>query len=920
MRALSTRSPILLESVQVAAPAIGPVLVGIGYYLGAQVAFYIGTLTQMFAPFWPPNVVLLCALLVVPERQWWKYVLAAFPAHLIAELGVEMPLPQLLLAFVCNTGVATLTAISLRRLVNGPPWLDSVRHASLYLAVAVACPAAVGLLAGFEPTLGDGNLDSYWAFWWRWSLSNVLGGLTLTPLFLAWFAAPFSWRRLIQSRSPLEAFAIGLALLATCTVALGADFDEVSSGFMPMLLCAPVPVIFAAAVRFGGRGASGAVFVVTVLSIWHAMQGHGPFAYGSPGQIVLSLQVFLIVISAPVLLIAALVEELRRSEEKFRVVAEMVPAALFTATPEFGSEYSNPRFSEYTGLSPAQLTGMRWMDALHPDDRAKVEAARREGARTGESFEIECRARGADGSYRWFAVRWRPVIDPDGTAIRWFGATIDIDDLKRSEADLRRANERLERLLANMTEYQYSIGRDWRVLECNAAAAACSGAAQEELVGRNFWEILPDERGGELERQFRLTMDCGIPTRFEAPMAGQKSLWKEYHVYPIPEGISVFATDITQRRVAELFANQTRELLQSSLDAMSAHVAILDRTGTIITVNAAWREFAESSGYSDPEAGKGLDYFAVWRAARPNCEETSIAGIKALLNGERSRFRCDYLCRCADPPRWFQLRAAVFATEAGQHVVVAHDEITEIKQSEEALRHATAQILKLQDDERRRIARELHDSTSQNLLGASLSIEQVLRSAASLAPSAQATLQQAQSLIEQSQRELRTVAYLLHPPMLEAGGLPAALGWFVEGFTARTEISVKLHVSPSLDRIGDEIEAALFRVAQEALTNVHRHAGSASASVRLSRRRAGDRSYIVLAIADNGKGMPHALIGADQHVRVGGTPGKLGVGLIGMQERLRQLNGQLKIRSGPVGTVVKATVAEPVGSTASSFD
>src|SRR5437899_3104069 len=109
---------------------LGPLLTAILYYLGAEAAFAIGTLTQQFAPFWPPNVVLLCALLVAPRRHWLLYIAAAFPAHVLAERGVAMPLPQLLAAFGCNVSITLLNAIALNRILRDPPGLTSLRDAS----------------------------------------------------------------------------------------------------------------------------------------------------------------------------------------------------------------------------------------------------------------------------------------------------------------------------------------------------------------------------------------------------------------------------------------------------------------------------------------------------------------------------------------------------------------------------------------------------------------------------------------------------------------------------------------------------------------------------------------------------------------------------------------------------------------------
>src|SRR5690242_7574463 len=125
----------------------GALLLAVAYYLGAEAAFFVGTLSdKIFAPFWPPNIVLLCALLLSPTRRWWLFIVAVFPAHVIAEIGVGMGAQQLLVAFATNCAVAMVNAAALRRLTGGPPWFGSLRNACLYIAVtAVASPALVAL-------------------------------------------------------------------------------------------------------------------------------------------------------------------------------------------------------------------------------------------------------------------------------------------------------------------------------------------------------------------------------------------------------------------------------------------------------------------------------------------------------------------------------------------------------------------------------------------------------------------------------------------------------------------------------------------------------------------------------------------------------------------------------------------------------
>src|SRR5262245_62204735 len=150
----------------------GPAFLALIYFLGAEAAFYIGTLSdRIFALFWPPNVVLFCALLIVPQRRWWLYIAAAFPAHVVAEVGVGMPAPQLLVAFATNCMVALLNAYGVRRFVGDPPWFGTFQKASLYIVIAAGVSPALSALGGaFVPILGrseERRVGKECGSWWR---------------------------------------------------------------------------------------------------------------------------------------------------------------------------------------------------------------------------------------------------------------------------------------------------------------------------------------------------------------------------------------------------------------------------------------------------------------------------------------------------------------------------------------------------------------------------------------------------------------------------------------------------------------------------------------------------------------------------------------------------------------------------------
>jgi signal transduction histidine kinase len=302
-------------------PLHGPLLVALGYFAGAEAAFYIGTLSdQIFALFWPPNAILFCALLVVPQRRWWLYVAAAFPAHVAAELGVGMPAPQLLVAFATNCLVVLPNAWAVRRFVGAPPWFGNWRKALRYILIAAGIGPAVAALGGaFVPIMGGGAPADYWIFWSHWYFANALPNLTLGPVFLIWFSDHVRSDGWTLSRRHVEAVALGLLLLAAClAIALPA---QVENALGPAMLLLPLPLLIWAAVRFGEKGASAAILMVAVIFTWDGLHGGTLFPHPNPERSLLALQLFLTGLSIPILLLGAVIDELRRTERTTRDLA-----------------------------------------------------------------------------------------------------------------------------------------------------------------------------------------------------------------------------------------------------------------------------------------------------------------------------------------------------------------------------------------------------------------------------------------------------------------------------------------------------------------------------------------------------------------------------------------------------------------------
>jgi two-component system, NarL family, sensor kinase len=245
--------------------------------------------------------------------------------------------------------------------------------------------------------------------------------------------------------------------------------------------------------------------------------------------------------------------------------------------------------------------------------------------------------------------------------------------------------------------------------------------------------------------------------------------------------------------------------------------------------------------------------------------------------------------------------------ELGVHTIcVVATELTALIESNEALRvseislrQLSARLLRLQDEERRRIARDLHDTTGQKIAVLSMTLDRLLKLVDQNKTDVTDAIVESRSMVTKVGEEIRTLSYLLHPPLLDECGLASAVGWYVEGFTKRSGIRVEINVDDDLPRLPTDAETALFRVVQESLTNVHRYSGSSRAEIRIT--RIGDSVH--LEVVDHGKGLRAAAAEATPTA----TP-SLGVGIPGMRERIRQLRGQLDVEFRLDGTRVRASL------------
>jgi len=476
----------------------------------------------------------------------------------------------------------------------------------------------------------------------------------------------------------------------------------------------------------------------------------------------------------------------------------------------------------------------------------------------------------------------------------------------------------------------------------NATAERIFGYSAQEAIGQPITIIIPAELREEEAQIIKRLRNGERIDHFETVRVTKngKRLNISLTISPIKDsqgrviGASKIARDITESKLTEKELREKQELLRAAFTQTYSFLAILSNDGTVVEAN---RAALEGTGFSRNEV-IGSKLWDVWWGSL--LEEQAIAktSVATAAKGLAVREECQYALRDGTI-RFADRTLNPVQNETGEVVMIVCSglDITEHRQlrsmleervrertreleaknlelvrQTDVVRELSARLLQIQDEERRRIARELHDSVGQMLAAVSMNLATVTREADALSPEAGKALQDNVGLLEQLSSEIRTISHLLHPPLLDEVGLQSALQWYIEGFGERSKIKVDLELPDDFGRLPRNLEITLFRVVQECLTNIHRHSGSSTAAIRVAR----SENEVRLEVRDAGKGIP-----AEAQTSL--SSGKLsGVGLRGMHERLRQMGGQLDVQSDANGTLVVATlpieIVAPKKATASA--
>lgn len=488
------------------------------YYVGVRIGFAFTLSANAVSLLWPPNAILLAALLIFPPRAWVWLLLAALPAHLISELMAGVPLLMASSWYFSNVSEALLGAAIVRGVLGGTPRFDRVRDAAVYLlACVLVAPMLTSFLdAAFVALVGWRYDGDYWAVFRMRAISNALAALIVPPLAITLLRVPYSVLGRAQRALQIEAAVLFAALIAVCVVVF---HDSTSAGEAAMYVYAPLPLLLWAAVRMGVGGVSACIAIVALLAITGTLRGAGPFVLEDPDVSVLSLHGFLIIIASSFIVLAAALAELRAARAAaLRREARLDLALSAAHMGAWEWDFAADRISWRLGADSGEVVADEVRSAgellakIHEHDRGRMAAAMRAAREDGRSEEVECRFL-CEGRVRWIRGLGRVLADPAGTRHAMIGVCIDTTRRKHLEMQQRSQREKLAHLARTATlgemvrSLAHELSQPLAATMLNASAARqalLSASPRMHEVGAMLSDIAADtERAGEVIRELR---------------------------------------------------------------------------------------------------------------------------------------------------------------------------------------------------------------------------------------------------------------------------------------------------------------------------------------------------------------------------------------------------------------------------------
>jgi PAS domain S-box-containing protein len=882
---------------------------GVGKYL-TQIAmvfavqFAAGKLAEVLpiinsggiGPVWPASGIALAAFLLFGYRVWPGVAAAAFLLTLLSPIP-----PVAAVVYALGSTLAALTgAFLLRRVVNFDPSLSRLRDVLGLIVLGAfgssVVSASIGVSVLYAVHLrGWSGFGRAWLIYW---LGDSMGVLLVTPLVLT---VPNLLRT--RPRVRIAEFAVLLLLLTVACFIVFGDLPLIPVR-LHVLAFAVLPFVMWAAIRFGVSGATLSTLFVATIATTETALGSGPFAQNTPLTNAILLDVFFALLSLSGMTLAAVIAERERAErEREELVREQASweARLRLATIVESSDDAiigqdmdgmitdwNKGAERLYGYSADEVIG-RPISLLVAPDRSSDFAEVMATLRRGNSLKhYETVSQKKDGTRTEVSLTMSITRDTKGRVLGTSAIGRDISERKRQEAILRESEERLRVAaeVGRMYAWEWDPATDSVLRSAECARILGLSDAQQGIAKDYLSFIHPDDRAELWSLVHSLTPEDPVyRTQYRRFRPDRSQLWLEESGCATFDGdgkmvrLIGMTADITERKLAQEELRNSEERLSLAIQAGRMYAFEWDSSTDVIVRTG---ECADIFNWMDnPERVTGQQFVD---RIHPDDRE-AYAVLRADLIPENPIYKTSYRVLRPDGSLiWLEANGRAFFDGQGRmlRIIGMVTDVTERKLAEEALSSVSRRLIEAQEQERARIARELHDDLSQRMALLQIGLEQFEQDTGSLSFQARQQLHKIAEVTTEISSVIHNLSHRLHPSKLDTLGLVVSLGGLCREFSEQHRLHVQFVHHDVPGQIPQDVTLCLFRIAQEALQNVVKHSGTAEAEVELSGH--GDR--IDLCISDGGVGFdPESAKGAG------------GLGLVSMRERLRLVGGNFVIES-----------------------
>jgi PAS domain S-box-containing protein len=581
--------------------ALAGLLVCAGYYLGSRIGFALTLQPSPVSVLWPPNSILLAALLLSPTRVWWFLLLAAFPAHWFAQFQSQVPATMILSWFISNCSEALIGAGLMRCVTESPIRFDRLRSVGVFFLCGVFLgPFLSSFLDAALVRLNNWGQAGYWDIWRIRFSSNVLAAVTVTPVIVTWATVRTGS---LRGTDRGHYFRTSLLFVGLLSVSFGV-FYRLGPDADPALLLAPLPFLLWAAVRFGPRELSTALLAVAFVAIWGGANAHGPFSARSSEENALAIQTFVTVLSIPLMLLAAVLQERGKAEERFAKAFHSSPdATAITRLKDGQIVETNERWEALLGYTRDEAIGRTlfelniWASAA---DRKKLLIGMSSGRILHDhelSLELELSLRTSSGELRQTLVSTDTAdIGEELCLILVFR---DVTERQRAAAALRESEERYRVVAETASDAIITIDEQSVIQFANRAAEKIFGYAVEEMRGRELTMLIPDYA----RMSHQASLEQSVRTGHLAwEMVEQSGLHKDGRVIPLEISFAEFMNggrrcftgimrDITERKRAQEILEESEERYREVVESQTDLVCRYRADTTLTFVNEAYCRF-----------------------------------------------------------------------------------------------------------------------------------------------------------------------------------------------------------------------------------------------------------------------------------------------------------------------------------------